>query len=76
MPDAQTSLVAAAIEVGWALLYATPWLGACLAGWWAWARVRPRSAFLAWATATPIALGSLLVLSMALVSAIEAATLP
>ncbi|MDA0302187.1 MAG: hypothetical protein O2822_06635 [Chloroflexi bacterium] len=72
MPDVQTI----AIEVAWAAVYASPWAGALLVGWWSWARIRPRSAFLAWAGATAIALGSLLVLSMALVSVIEAVTPP
>jgi hypothetical protein len=72
MPDVRTI----AIEVAWAGAYASPWAGALLLGWWSWARIRPRSAFLAWAAATPIALGSLLVLSMALVSLIEAAAPP
>ena len=68
MPD----VASIAVAVGWGVVYALPWLGAFVVGWWCWDRVRPRSAFLAWAAATPIALGSLLVLSMALVSVLDA----
>lgn len=60
-----------AVEGAWALLYATPWIGALVLGAWVWRRIRPHSLFLAWAGATPIALASLLVLSIVLLSAIE-----
>ena len=72
MPDVQR----VAIEVGWAVLYALPWLGAYVLGWWAWRRIRPHSLLLAWAGATPIALGTLLVLAIILVSVIDAASSP
>ncbi|MGE3855502.1 MAG: hypothetical protein AB7G21_00945 [Dehalococcoidia bacterium] len=72
MPDVR----AVAMEVGWVLAYAVPWLGALLFGGWAWRRLRPHSLFLAWAGATPIALASLLVLSVLLVSVIDAAFPP
>ncbi len=67
MPDLETL----AIEAGWGVVYALPWLGAFLVGRWAWGRLRPYSAFLAWAAATPIALASLLVLAMALTSVLD-----
>ena len=61
--------------LGWAVVYALPWAGALVLGRWCWRRVRPLSALLAWATATVVALASLLVLSIVLVAAIEAVTL-
>jgi len=72
MPDVQ----AVTTEVGWALLYALPWLGALALGGWAWRRIRPHSLLLAWAGATPIALGTLLVLAVVLVSVIDTAAPP
>lgn len=64
------------VEGAWALVYATPWLAALLVGGWVWRRIRPHSLFLAWAGATPIAVASLLVLSIVLVSALHAAFPP
>ena len=58
------------------LVYTLPWVGAFLVGRWAWHRVSPRSAFLAWTAATCVALGVLLVLSVLLVSVIEVVAVP
>ncbi len=66
--DGMAPVVSAA---AWLLVYALPWGGAFLVGRWAWWRVSPRSAFAAWAVATCVALGALLVLSMLLVAVIE-----
>lgn len=74
--DAIDGILGGATTLGWALAYAVPWAGAFLVGRWAWSRVSPRSAFLAWTAATCVALGVLLVLSVLLVSVIEVVAVP
>ena len=70
MPDAE-AIDAWLTEVLWGVVYALPWVGALALGGWSWQRLRPRSMFLAWAAATPIALGSLVFFAVALVSVVD-----
>jgi len=69
------SILGGMASLGWAAAYALPWAGAFIIGRWCWFRVRPLSALLAWAVATVVALGSLLLFAMILVAVIEAMTL-
>ena len=67
MPD----LFDGAVSLGWALVYAVPWLGAFVVTRWTWRRVRPWSLFAACAASTVLGMASLGVLAMALVSLID-----
>ena len=61
-----------AVSLGWALVYAVPWLGAFVVTRWTWRRVHLWSLFAACAASTVLGMASLVVLSMALVSVIDA----
>ena len=67
MPD----LFDGAVSLGWALVYAVPWLGAFVVTRWTWRRVRPWALFAACAASTVLGRASLVVLAMALVSLID-----
>ena len=68
-----SDLFDAAVGLGWGVVYAVPWLGAFVVTRWTWRRVRPWSLFVACAASTALGMASLVVLSMALVSLIDAA---